>query len=411
MKKILVGVGLVALVGGLLAASLVGTSESGTAVEAAKAERRTVAQVVKATGAVEPARKVEISTKVGGEIVDLPVVEGQAVEQGDVLVQIEREMYQAALDQAVALLEQARAGVRRGEVQLADARRTLEQTQQVYARQATTRQALDQAQLKVDMAQVELESARHVVAQRRHAVDSARDDLGRTTIRSPLGGQVIRLDVEKGETVVPGTMNLPGSVLLVVADMSALLAEVEVNEVDVPLVKVGQRAEVRLDALGDRVLEGKVEDIATSGDKDPALGVVRFKVKVRILEPDPALRPAMTARVSIFTEVHDDAVAVPIQAVVKRTLDDDGQVLKGKAAKGLPEKDVIFVVRDGKAALTPVETGISDALYVEVRKGLEAGTPVVVGPYRILKSLKDGEAVDTEKPPKADEEEDAEAKS
>ena len=409
MKKFLIGLGIAVVVGGTLWLSLKG-KDSGTSVEAEAAGKRTVSQIVKASGQIEPASKVEISTKVGGEIVDLPIKEGDHVKVGQVLVQIERETYQAALEQAVAMLDQAKSGVRRAQVQLADAKRNLRLTKEVFARAAATQQALDQAQLAYDVAGVDLESARHIVAQRRHAVDSARDDLARTTIRSPIDGEVIRLDVEKGETVVPGTMNLPGSVLLTVADMSSLLAEVDVNEVDVPLVHVGQKADVSLDSLGEKILHGKITEIATSGDKDATLGVVRFKVKVHILDPDPALRPAMTAKVSIYAEVHDDVVAVPIQAVVKRTLGADGKVPEGRAPKGVEPSEVVFTVKDGTAHLTRVETGISDALFVEVKKGLAVGTPIVVGPYRTLKEIKDGEEVDTEKKAPAEEKHEAQAK-
>jgi len=208
-----------------------------------------------------------------------------------------------------------------------------------------------------------------------------------------MDGVIIQLNAEQGETVVPGSTNLPGSVIMTVADMSVLLAEVEVNEVDVVGVKLGQEAEITVDALGAEPETGHVVEIATSGRKDPALGTIRFAVKVAVDDPDPALRPAMTAKVDILTNTSEDALTVPIQAVVKRKLDDKSEEVKGSEAKGMDETDVVYLIEDEKAVVRPVTTGISDELYVEITDGLSDGDEVVVGPYRTLKKLHDGDAV------------------
>jgi len=214
-----------------------------------------------------------------------------------------------------------------------------------------------------------------------------------------MDGIVIQLDAERGETVVPGNTNLPGSVIMTIADMSRLLAEVEVSEVDVVQVALGQPAEILIDALGDdKPQHGHVVEIATSGRKDAALGTIRFQVKVAIDDPDPQLRPAMTAKVNIVTATHDDALAVPIQAVVKRTLDDTGKEVRGTKAKGLEEREVVYTLIDGKAKAVPVETGIADEVWVEILDGLSAGDTVVAGPYRTLKELHDGDAIREQKP-------------
>ena len=408
MKKWLIAVGALAVLAIIVWASLRDGRPKGTEVEVQAAERRILSSRVKATGEITPEKKVQISAKVVGEITSLPVVEGQQVRSGEVLVQIERDLYEAARDQAGAAVRQAEVSVRRQEVQLADAERNLGRARELFAQQLVSQEVLDGAQLAVDTAQVEIQAQLHAVEQYQSALKRATDDLARTTIRSPMDGIIIQLDAEQGETVVPGSTNLPGSVIMIVADMSTLLAEVEVNEVDVVDVALGQEAEVTVDALGDEPQTGHVVEIATSGRRDPALGTIRFRVKVEIDDPDPALRPSMTAKVAVLTATRTDALAVPIQAVVKRKLDDDGEEVKGSAAEGLDEVDVVCLIDDGKTLVRAVTTGISDELHVEITDGLEAGDEVIVGPYRTLKDLHAGDAVRLKKVDKEKAEEDTE---
>jgi HlyD family secretion protein len=387
MKKALIGVGAIVVLALVVWASLRDSRPRGVEVEIGAAERRTLSSRVKATGEITPEKKVEISAKVVGEIISLPVVEGQEVRGGQLLVEIERDLYEAGRDQARAALRQAEVSVRRQQVQLADAERNLRRVHELRAQGLVSQEALDAAQLAVDTAEVEVEAQRHVVEQSRSALERTEDDLARTTIRSPMDGIVIQLDAEQGETVVPGSTNLPGSVMMTVADMSRLLAEVEVSEVDVVDVALGQTAEVEVDALGSQPETGHVVEIATSGRKDAALGTIRFLVKVALDDPDPRLRPAMTAKVDVLTATREDTVTVPIQAVVKRPIGDDGEELTGQAAKEVDESDVVYLVEDNTALVRRVVTGVADDLYVEITDGLDDGDEVVVGPYRTLKSL------------------------
>ena len=407
MKKPLIAAAVIAVLVLITWASIRDGQPRGTSVDTEGAERRTVSSRVKATGEITPERKVEISAKVVGEIIALPVIEGQEVSSGQLLVEIERDLYEGARDQARAALRQAEVSRRRIEVQLVDAQRNLRRVRQLFSDQLVSQEALDQAQLAVDTVVVEAESQEHAIDQYRSALKRATDDLARTTIRSPMDGVLIQLDAEQGETVVPGSTNLPGSVIMIVADMSRLLAEVEVSEVDVVNISLGQTAEVTVDALGDDEPQiGRVVEIATSGRRDPTQGTIRFRVKVALEDPDPALRPAMTAKVDILTATSEDALTVPVQAVVKRTLDEDGEELRGSAAKGLDETDVVYLIADGEAVVQAVETGVSDVLHVEITNGLSAGQEVIIGPYRTLKKLKAGEAVRTEEKKGGDDDED-----
>ncbi len=399
MKKPVIVVLVVAALAAVVLLSLRGKSESGVAVRDETVSRRTISSRVKATGEITPEKKVEISAKIVGEIVDLPVHEGQKVRQGQLLLQIERDLYEAARDRSRAALRQAEVAGTRLEVQRVDAERTLKRRRELIDQGLASQEQLDAAQLAYDTLLVQADEQRHSVDQYGFALKSAEDDLARTTIRAPMDGTLIDVNVEKGETVVPGTMNLPGSVLMAVGDMSRLLAEVDVNEVDVVHVELDQPAEITVDALGDHPLSGHVVEIATSGEKDLAQDVIRFPVKVAVDQPNPSLRPAMTAKVDILTATHENVPAVPIQAVVKRVLDENGKEIKGDAAKGMDEQDVVYLPVDGKAEVRPVTTGISDELWVEITSGLDEGDTVITGPYRTLKALHDGDALHTEAEP------------
>lgn len=396
MKKALIVAGALIVLALVIWASLRDSGPRGIEVEIEAAELRTVSSRVKATGEITPEKRVEISAKVVGEIIALPVVEGQEVTKGQLLLEIERDLYESARDQARAALRQAEVSVRRQEVQLANAELNLRRSKELIDDGLVSQEALDSAQLALDTAEVELEAQQQAVEQYRSALQRTQDDLARTTILSPMDGTIIQLNAERGETVVPGSTNLPGSVIMTVADMSVLLAEVEVSEVDVIHIALGQEAEVTVDALGAEPQKGHVVEIATSGRKDPAQGTIRFSVKVALDDPDPSLRPAMTAKVDILTATSEEAVTVPVQAVVKRRLDADGEEVKGAKAKGIDEVDVVYLFEDGKAALRKVVMGVSDVLYVEITEGLAAGDEVVIGPYRTLKNLKQGEAIKIE---------------
>jgi len=411
MKKALIVAGALIVLALVIWVSVRDAGPRGTEVEVEAAAIRTVSSRVKATGEITPEKRVEISAKVVGEIINLPVVEGQEVKAGQLLLEIERDLYEAARDQSRAALRQAEVSVRRQEVQLANAQLNLRRTRQLIGDGLVSQEALDEAKLAVDTAEVELEAQQQSVEQFRSALKRSQDDLARTTIRSPMNGTIIQLNAEQGETVVPGSTNLPGSIIMTVADMSVLLAEVEVSEVDVVDIALGQEAEVTVDALGGDPQEGHVVEIATSGRKDQAQGTIRFAVKVALDDPDPSLRPAMTAKVDILTATSEDTVTVPIQAVVKRRLDDGGEEVRGSKAKAFDEVDVVYLIDDGKAAVRKVETGVSDVLYVEITDGLSAGDEVVIGPYRTLKNMKNGDAIKPEEKETEDEEEDGDETS
>jgi len=392
MKRIAIGAAVIVVLALVLFASLRGGGGKGSEVEVETVARRDVVSRVKASGEINPRRKVEIQSKVIGEIVNLPVVEGQDVKAGQVVVEVEKKLYQAARDQARGALQQAKVNLERARVELANAELELRRVKDLLADGVVSQQAVDQAQLAYDSAEIAVRAQQETIQQAASAYQRAVEDLDRTTIRSPIDGSVTALNVERGETAIVGTMGIPGSVLMVVGDLSEMLAEVEVAESEVVSLALGQVAEVTLDALPEQPMSGRVSEIAASGRK---IGdVVKFLVKVALDDPSAEVRPGMTAKVEIKTAEAVDALAVPQQAVQSRWLDEDGkEVTHREGDESQHEVTAVYVVSDGKAVRREVTTGVQDELWAAVTEGIDEGDRVIVGPYRTLRKLEDGEAV------------------
>lgn len=393
MRKLGLAALAVVVFGLILFLSLRSNSHKGTAVEVAAVAPRTVVAKVKASGNISPRKKVEIQSKVIGEIVALPFREGDAVKAGDVVVEIEKKLYQAACDQARAALEQARVQLERAQAELANAELEAARTERLFAQGVVSEQTRDRARLALEQAQVAVRAQERAIEQASFAYRRALEDLDRTTIRAPMDGVVISRRVEVGETAIMGTTNFPGSVLMVIGDLSELVAEVEVPERDVVQLQLGQEAEVKVDAIPDASFPGKVVEIASSGTK--VGDVVKFKVKVALNQPDARLKPEMTAKVTITTQRAGNVLAVPLQAVQTRFLDESGKEVFGKTTDR--EVEVVYIYEKGRALRRLVKTGVQDELYVEIREGLEAGSKVITGPYKSLRTLKEGDVVREEK--------------
>jgi len=389
MKKLLIVLGVVVVLAVVVFASLRGGGDAkGAEVDVEAVARREIRRVVKASGVVDPRVKVNISAHVIAKIERLYVEEGDEVEAGEPVLELERENFTAARDDWRARLAQARTSVRQAEVELADRRLRQRRAEQLFERGIVSEQDRDVAEIATSAAAAALDQARESVAQAQANLAKAEDDLRKTTIYAPLTGRVIDLNAEEGEVVVSGTMNNPASVIATLADLSELLADVDVDETEIVYVAVGQEAKLVVDALPDQPFTGHVVEVGSSGfSRADQPDVTFFKVKVLFDQPGGALKPAMSVRAEIVTAVNDETLAVPIQSVVQRPPvdDEDGE-----------EIQVVFVVADGVASQRPVDTGISDATHVEITSGLEAGEPVVSGPYRTLRDLDDGDAVKVE---------------
>ena len=400
MKKGLIAAAVVLVLGFVVWTSMRGGSRhKGKEVYAEPAQRREIAQVVKATGQVDPRIKVNISAHVIAKISRLFVVEGQEVKAGQPFLELEKYAFSAERDRAASALQIASAQRRRAQVELGNAELQLKRQKALVEQGIASHDDLDQAELRERSARLAVEQAGDSIGEARSALDRASEDLRKTTIFAPISGRVIALSAKEGEVVVSGTMNNPASIIATVADLSELLVEVDVDETDIVDVALGQPADVKVDAIPARAYHGKVVEIGSSGYERPAQpDVTFFKVKILLTDPDVKLRPGMSARADVHVAEHPQALVVPVEAVVyRRPLGPDGKPLKEGAAGADEEVKVAFVVEKGKAVQRPVTLGISDATHVEVTAGIKPGEVVISGPHRVLKSLENGDAVQVSK--------------
>lgn len=431
-RNVLIASGVVVIAAAVVGANLYFERETALEVTTEAIATRDLEAIVSASGKIQPRRLVNISADTSGRVVDLAVAEGERVTQGQFLLQIDPRSLRtrveggtASLEAAEASLDQIRQGIETGRVQLTQARQTLARQQDLWSQQLTTRESLERAQNDVQVAesgllerekQVNAQAAR--INQERATLDSARFDLSKVRIESPIDGIVTRRNIQEGETAVIGTMNNAGTVLLTLADMSVIQAEVEVDETNIPYVSLGQKASVLIDALPDRTFHGVVTEIGNSPIQAAASAGARqatnFKVVVTIEGDIPEVRPGFTCTADITTAVRPGVTAVPIQAVAVRELiyDANNQVVRepegdrrrrsvepvASAAELDPgqerkETEGVFIVRDGQAAFIPITLGIAGDQYFEVTTGLQPGDQVVTGPYNSVRGLADGDAV------------------
>jgi HlyD family secretion protein len=434
-KKIIIGalaLAVIASAGGYTWWSRRSTAPTVT-VEAVRL--RDLEAVVSASGKIQPKRFVNISADTSGRVVDLAVNEGDRVTPGQFLMQIDPrtlrtrvESGQAALQGAEAGLDQARQAVETARVQLAVAQQNLKRQQELWKQQLTPREVLERAENDVKIAQSNLAEREKQVrtqelrlGQDRAQLASAQFDLSRVRIESPIAGIITRRNIQEGETAVVGTMNNAGTVLLTVADMSVIQAEVEVDETNIPDVALGQLARITIDAIPDRTFKGHVTEIGNSPIQQPSgqagqaanQQATNFKVVVVLDEEVPDIRPGFTCTAEITTATRKNGLAVPIPAVAVRELiyDEKGQIVKqphtGNKRPAQPasppaelepgqtrkETDGVFLVRNDRAEFMPIRIGIAGDRYFEVLSGLKAGDQVITGPYNNVRGMTDGDPV------------------
>lgn len=417
MKKVLIGIGVVAVLAVIVIASIRNRNgDKGVKVYAEPVAQRTISQIVKASGELQPRIQVNISAHVIGKIEKLFVEEGNTIQRGQPFLRLEQQAFIAQRDQFAAQLASARTSVRQAEISLADSRLKLDRAKRLQTEGIASREQLEAAQLAESSAQLRLEEARESVSQMKAGLEKAQDDLSKTTVYAPLTGRVIALNAKEGEVVVSGTMNNPGSVIGTIADMAEILAEVDVDETEIVNVQMSQEVVLKVDALPGREYRGRVVEIGSSGYNRAAQpDVTFFKVKIFLENPGPELRAKMSVRAEIKTATHENALAVPIQAVVEREpVAGDGKTTataSGSSGDGKEEDvKVVFTIENGKAVQRPVTTGLSDETHVELLSGLKVGEQVVTGPYRTLRDLKHGDAVQITKATAEEKKKDAKKK-
>lgn len=412
-------------------------------VEIAKAEKNTIIEKVSASGQVQPVVEVQLSPEVSGEIIELKVEEGDSVSKGDYLLRIRPDNFQSALDRARANLNQQEAN--RAQAKSAEARSlaNFERAKQDFTRQKSLyeQKVISQADYQLaeanfKIAEQDYESAKqsaiaaeYIVKSSRATVNEASENLRLTRLTAPMSGIVSKLPVELGETVL-GTSQFQGTEVMRIADLSKMEVKVDVNENDIIRINVGDTAIIDVDSYSymDKTFKGIVTNIAnTANDKISADAVTEFEVRIRILNSSYQdliekegirypFRPGMTASVDIITEVKKDILTVPLASVTTRSEKDNKRGEKegdnSSAADQLADEDlkeVVFVVKEGKAVKTEVKTGISDFDRMEIISGVEEGAEVISGPFlAVSKRLKDGDDVEAKQEKKASKDEESE---
>ncbi|MFZ1080603.1 MAG: efflux RND transporter periplasmic adaptor subunit [Candidatus Kryptoniota bacterium] len=404
-KKIFIlsGAGLLVVI--LVAAIIIGgRKEPVIVIQTEKVARRTITQVVTASGDVEPKVLVKISPEVSGEIVQLPVVEGQKVAKGQVIVKIRPDTYIAQVQQSQAGLQSAIGQQDLAKANLDNSTSVYKRDQELYKKHLMSDQDLEAAKTQYDVNRATFESAKANVASAQAQLDQAQDLLSKTTIVSPLDGIVSVLNSKLGERVV-GTSMMAGTEIMDIADMNSMEAQVNVDENDVVLVAVGDTAILSVDAFPNKKIKGVVYQIASSGTTTGAGTqdqVTNFLVKIRIIEWDADLKPDMSVTADIQTATHHDVLSVPIQSVTVRlpkvSESQSTEVSNANNNKQNNKREttseVVFVVNNGVAKTLTVKRGIADENYVEITSGLKGGEEVVSGNFvAISRELNDGSKV------------------
>jgi len=407
--RFLTAVAVVAVLGIAAWLSYVRGGDRGVAVRMETVQTRDLVSFVTASGNIRPRRTVDISSDISAKVEELLVEEGDDVEAGELLLRLDPSEYEAARSRAAAALSQAQAQAANQRANLLQAQRTFDRLDTLYRRDSVlvSRQQLEDAETALEIARANLEGARFGVEQARASLKEAEDRLSKTTIRAPMAGRVTRLNVEEGETVLIGTMNNPGSLVLTVSDLSTVEVVVQVDETDVPALALGDSASVEIDAFPDRSFAGRVTEIGNSAIQGPGGGggeaSVDFEVVITLGETPVLLRPDLSATANIVTEIREQAVSIPIVALTVRerasaeekTVGMGGEAASEAAGSAGKVRDVegVFVVRDGEAVFTSVEVGIAGKEHFEVLAGVEVGQTIVSGPYQTVRELVDGMGV------------------
>jgi HlyD family secretion protein len=436
-KNVFIAIVVVLIGGAVVAANLYYKKDKGLSVTTDTIKARDLEAVVSASGKIQPKRLVKISAETSGKVVNLAVNEGDRVKVGQFLLQIDPKSLQrrveggtASLQAAQASIAQMRQSVETAKAQLIQAQQNLARQQDLWKQQLTTREALEKAVNDVKVAESNVsEREKNITPQEsrinveKATLESARYDLSKVRMESPIEGIVTRRNVQEGETAVIGTMNNAGTVLLELADMGVIQAEVEVDETNVPHVQIGQPAKITIDAIPERTFKGHVSEIGNSpiqaaGSAAAGTQATNFKVSVILDERVPDVRPGFTCTADITTATRKQVVSVPIPAVAVRELiyDASGQVVKEpktdkkrrvaadaaattvstsdlKAGQTRKETEGVFAVRDGKAEFVPIKMGVAGDKYFEVVSGLKAGDQVITGPYNSVRGMADGDLV------------------
>ena len=388
MKKILILTLIGVLVIGVPLLSKYTGGRDAKQVELEEAGFRLIKSSILASGTLAFREQIQLTPEVIGQVIGVHVEESDPVKAGDPVITLDPKTYQAQVDQAEAMVRIQEIAIERQQVLIVNLEERHARQFSMFEKGLVDEDSFDLLENTLALARVDLRSSQESLRQARAALDQAQELLGKTTITSPIDGIVIQIDVEEGETVIAGTTNIMGSTMMVIADPSETLTEVRVDEADIAQVEIGQQADIFAAAYPDMALIGEVQSIAAVARQTPGQQSLSFLVKILLDEQDELkILPGMSVRADIYTESSSETLAVPIQAVQFDEDDDDesGQI---------EDQPYVFVIADGVAKRRNVKTGISSDSDQEILEGLSEGDRIVTGPFRELRNLKEGDAIE-----------------
>jgi len=346
-------------------------------------EPRSIQTSVLASGRLVHEDEVNLSTEQPGKVTAIYVKEGEQVKQGQLLLQIDDERYVKSVEQREASVRMQEIAIERQRTQLENLRKQWERQSELNSRGLIDQDSFDSITNNLEIAEIDLRSNQEQLRQAQAQYEQAEDDLRKTQVYAPIDGTVTSLDIEVGETAISSSTNVPGSNLMTIADTSTILTEVNVDEADIASIRIGQRAEIFAIAFPDNPVEGTIESIAVSAKVAEGEQGRSFAIKIRITDTRGIeLRPGMSCRTEIFTDLRENVLAAPIQSIL--------------IEENLTSNETSYYVfrRDGEVAdRVEVEVGISDDTYQEIKSGLSEGDEIVIGPDRVLRGLEDGDAI------------------
>ena len=406
MKIGLAVVTLALIAGGGIAWRINKKKNAGTEVRLEQVARRDLVSAVTASGKIEAKTAVDISADITGRIIRIAVQEGDRVSKGQFLIQIDPAQYQAAVSRAQGVVASTEATLSQARANLTQAERAWNRARQLteLGPNLIAPEAAEQARTAYDVAQANWQATRAQLEQSRASLQEARDNLAKTRLTSPISGRVVRLAVEEGEVAVPGTFSRETGLLMTVADLSVILAKVQVDETDVVRLAAKDSVQVTIDAYPDTSFTGRVTEIShsakltatqtASGSNDRA---VDFDVEVTLDNPPPDIRPDLSCTARMVTDTRSRALSIPIIALTvrdhERVPNEEAGLDTTRLKKLGKEAEGVFVVRDEKATFRPVKVGIAGDEYFEVVDGLREGETIVAGTYQAIRDLKDGARV------------------
>ena len=416
---------------GLTLAAIFRKREPVITVQTEKVARRNITETVVANGKIQPVLQVKISPEVSGEIIELPVKEGQSVKKGDLLVKIKPDTYIANVKSAEAQYMSSASGKDLAQASMKKAELEFKRNEEMFLGKLESESTFLEFKTGFEVAQAQYESATHQVAVSKAALDRAKEELAKTTISSPLDGTISKLNSRLGERVV-GTAMMTGTEIMIVSDLNAMEARVDVGEIDVVLIKPGQKTRLEVDAFHDRKFKGTVTEIANSSKDAGVQGggggqsqeATKFEVRIRVDEKEE-LRPGMSVTAEIETRYRTNVLTVPIQSVTtrlpKRAVDENQKKTARKDEEDdMPEKkpgtkkqdeankpvEVVFVTGSDTVKMIKVKRGIGDDEYLEITEGLTEGQEAVSGTYKAInRELEDGKRIKRDNRTKSEREE------